>query len=88
VTKEKFGIGYGGAAYAKGIKIIKVKKDPAGAGVAPTETTIHDGTYPLSRPLFFYLRPNPSSEIKAFSDWVLSPEGQEIVKKVGYYPIK
>src|SRR5215471_4476044 len=88
VAKEKFGIGYGGAAYAKGIKVIKVKKDTAGAGVAPSEATIHDGTYPLSRPLFFYLRPNPSPEIKAFSDWVLSPEGQEIVKKVGYYPIK
>ena len=27
VSKEKFGIGYGGAAYAKGIKILKVKKD-------------------------------------------------------------
>jgi phosphate transport system substrate-binding protein len=88
VSKEKFGIGYGGAAYAKGIKIIKVKKDPAGAGIAPSETSIHDGSYPLSRPLFFYLRPNPSPEIKAFADWVLSPEGQEIVKKVGYYPIK
>jgi phosphate transport system substrate-binding protein len=88
VTKEKFGIGYGGAAYAKGIKIIKVKKDPAGAAVAPSEATIHDGTYPLSRPLYFYLRPNPSGEIKGFTDWVLSPEGQEIVKKVGYYPIK
>jgi len=88
VTKEKFGIGYGGAAYAKGIKIIKVKKDPAGAAVAPSEATIHDGTYPLSRPLFFYLRPNPSAEIKAFTDFVLSPEGQGIVKKVGYYPIK
>ena len=32
VAKEKFGIGYGGAAYAKGIKILKVKKDAASAG--------------------------------------------------------
>jgi phosphate transport system substrate-binding protein len=89
VTKEKFGIGYGGGGYAaKGVKILKVKKDPAGPGIAPSDSTIHDGSYPLSRPLFFYLRPNPSTEIKAFTDWVLSPEGQEIVKKEGYYPIK
>lgn len=88
VSKEKFGIGYGGAAYAKGIKIVKVKKDASAPGVSPSDATIHDGSYPLSRPLFFYLRPNPSKEIKAFSDWVLSPQGQEIVKKVGYYPIK
>ena len=30
VVKEKFGIGYGGAAYAKGIKVLKVKKDASG----------------------------------------------------------
>ncbi len=30
VVKEKFGIGYGGAAYAKGIKVLKIKKDDNG----------------------------------------------------------
>jgi len=88
VTKEKFGIGYGGAAYAKGIKVLKIKKDDAAAGIAPTDVTIKDGTYPLSRPLFFYLRPKASPEIKAFTDWVLSDNGQAIVVKVGYFPIK
>jgi phosphate transport system substrate-binding protein len=88
VVKEKFGIGYGGAAYAKGIKIIKVKKDAGAAAVAPSDATIKDGTYPLSRPLFFYTRPNPSADIKAFTDWVLSPAGQAIVVKVGYFPIR
>jgi len=88
VSKEKFGIGYGGAAYAKGIKLVKIKKDASAAAVAPDDATIRNGTYPLSRPLFFYLRPNPSAEIKAFTDWVLSPEGQAIVVKVGYFPVK
>jgi phosphate transport system substrate-binding protein len=87
VAREKFGIGYGGAAYAKGIKVVKVKKDN-GPAIAPTDATIKDGTYPLSRPLFFYLRPKPAAEIKAFTDWVLSPAGQAIVVKVGYFPIK
>jgi phosphate transport system substrate-binding protein len=88
VTKEKYGIGYGGAAYAKGIKVLKIKKDDATAGIAPTDATIKNGTYPLSRPLFFYLRPKASPEIKAFTDWVLSDNGQAIVVKVGYFPIK
>ena len=47
-----------------------------------------NGTYPLARPLFFYLRAKPAGDIKAFIDWVLSPEGQGIVEKVGYYPVK
>ena len=88
VVKEKFGIGYGGAAYAKGIKVLKVKKDAGSAAIAPDDKTIKDGTYPLSRPLFFYVRAKPSAEIKAFTDWVLAPEGQGIVTKVGYFPIK
>ena len=88
VVKEKFGIGYGGAAYAKGIKVLKVKKDDKSAAIAPEDKTIKDGTYPLSRPLFFYVRAKPSADIKAFTDWVLSAEGQGIVTKVGYFPIK
>ena len=88
VAKEKFGIGYGGAAYAKGIKVLKIKKDDKAAGILPADKTIKDGTYPLSRPLFFYTRSKPSGEIKGFVDWVLGAEGQGIVTKVGYFPIK
>jgi phosphate transport system substrate-binding protein len=88
VSKEKSSIGYGGAAYAKGIKVIKVKKDAGAEGIAPSDVTVKNGTYPLSRPLFFYLRTKPAGEIKAIVDWVLSPEGQAVVLKVGYFPIK
>ena len=88
VARDKASIGYGGAAYAKGIKVVKIKKEATGAGVLPSDATIKDGTYPLSRPLFFYLRPKASADIKAFTDWVLSAEGQAIVVKVGYFPIK
>ncbi len=88
VAKEKNGIGYGGAAYAKGIKIIKVKKDASSPGVTPDLAHVKDGSYPLSRPLFFYLRNKPAGDIGAYVDWVLSPAGQAIVTKVGYFPVK
>jgi phosphate transport system substrate-binding protein len=88
VSKEKNGIGYGGAAYAKGIKIIAVKKDTSAPAVMPSDATVKDGTYALARPLFFYVRNRPSGETKAFIDYVLSDEGQAITTKVGYYPLK
>ena len=88
VAKEKFGIGYGGAAYAKGIKVLKIKKDDKSPAIAPDAKTVKDGTYPLSRPLFFYTRAKPSADIKKFVDWVLGSEGQAIVVKVDYFPIK
>src|SRR5260370_1367448 len=88
VSKEKFGIGYGGAAYAKGIKVLPVKKDSESVAIGPSEATVRDGSYPLSRPLFFYVRGVPSGEAKSFIDWVLGPDGQKIAQEVGYYPIK
>ena len=88
VSKEKFGIGYGGAAYAKGIKILKVKKDAGSPAINPEKATVLNGTYPLARPLFFYLRAKQTGDIKSFIDWVLSADGQAIVEKVGYYPVK
>ena len=88
VVKDTHAIGYGGAAYAKGLKIVKVKKDDKAPAIEPSQTTVRDGTYPLSRPLFFYTRYDVPAEGKAFIDWVLSPAGQAIVEKVGYFPVK
>lgn len=88
VAKEKNGIGYGGAAYAKNIKLVKIKKEASGTAIAPNKESVQAGTYPLSRPLFFYLRDKPSGDIAAFIDWVLSPTGQSLAETVGYFPIK
>jgi phosphate transport system substrate-binding protein len=88
VAKEKNSIGYGGAAYAKGIHVLPVKKDGASPAIAPDLAHVQDGSYPLARPLFFYLRNKPSGEIRGFVDWVLSKEGQAVVQKVGYFPVK
>jgi phosphate transport system substrate-binding protein len=87
VSKEKNGIGYGGAAYAKGITVVAVKKDAASPGVLPGQANVANGSYPLSRPLYFYLRNKPSGETGSFIDWALTQEGQAVVSKVGYFPI-
>jgi len=88
VAKDPNGIGYGGVAYASGVKQLKLKKTPGGAAYDPTQENVKSGVYPLSRNLFFYLQQSPSGDIKKFIDWVLSPAGQEIVTKVGYFPVK
>jgi phosphate transport system substrate-binding protein len=56
--------------------------------VAPSADNIKSGKYPLARDLYFYLRNKPSGEAKAFIDFALSAEGQQIVTKVGYFPVK
>lgn len=88
VAQDGNGIGYGGAAYAKGIRECSVKRDAQSQAVLPSAATVKDGTYPLSRDLYFYLRKKPEGEIKRFVDWVLSPEGQSLVVQVGYFPVQ
>jgi phosphate transport system substrate-binding protein len=87
VSKEKNGIGYGGAAYAKGVKEVKVVAAD-GQAYAPSAENVKSGKYPLARPLFMYTRAQPAGEAKAFIDFCLSSAGQKIVTDVGYFPIK
>jgi phosphate transport system substrate-binding protein len=87
VSKDPASLGYGGIAYASGIRPLFVKPDDASEGVKPSLETVEAGTYPLSRHLYFYTVGPPTGEIKAFIDWVLSPEGQKICEAVGYYPL-
>ena len=88
VAKDANGIGYGGAAYAKGIRFAAVKKDDKSPAILPSLETVRSGQYPISRFLYFYTRVKPSKEMKQFIDWALSPAGQDLVTKVGYFPVK
>lgn len=88
VKKDVNGIGYGGAAYAEGVKHAKVKKDAGSPAILPTTETIAKGEYPITRFLYMYLRNRPTGETKKLIDWILSKEGQMIVSEVGYFPIK
>ena len=88
VKKDKNGIGYGGAAYAAGVKHCKVKKDAASPALLPTTENIAKNIYPISRYLYMYMRNRPTGDLKKFVDWILSPEGQKIVTEVGYFPVK
>ena len=88
VARDANGIGYGGAAYAKGIRFAAVKKDEKTPGVVPSLETVRSGQYPISRFLYLYTRVKPAKEMKAFIDWALGPEGQAIVSKVGYFPVR
>lgn len=88
VSKDPNGIGYGGAAYAKGIRFAAVKKDARSPASVPTLESVRSGHYPISRYLYFYLRTAPKGPTKHFVDFVLSPQGQEIVSRVGYFPVK
>jgi phosphate transport system substrate-binding protein len=88
VKKDPNAIGYGGAAYAEGIELCKVKKDENSPAYLATAETIKTGEYPITRFLFMYLKSKPTGAMKAYIDWILSPEGQKLVVETGYFPVK
>ncbi len=88
VLKDINGIGYGGAAYAEGIKISKVKKDANSPAYEANAENIKKGLYPISRYLYMYTTNRPTGEIKEFIDWILTPDGQKMVTEVGYFPVR
>jgi phosphate transport system substrate-binding protein len=88
VSKDKWGIGYGGAAYAAGVKHCAVKKDDKSIAYMATAETVKKGQYPITRYLYLYLRNRPTGDLKAYIDWILSPEGQKLVTDIGYFPAK
>ncbi|MGH8245080.1 MAG: substrate-binding domain-containing protein, partial [Gammaproteobacteria bacterium] len=87
VSKDPRSIGYGGIGYLKGVRPVPVKKDDNSPAVEATLQNVVSGSYPISRYLYFYTVHEPQGAVRHFIAWILSEEGQQIVEKVGYYPL-
>jgi phosphate transport system substrate-binding protein len=82
-------IGYYGMGYISSKqKPIMVAKDEKSEYEAPTIENVVNGKYPISRPLFLYTNGQPQGLVKKFVDFVLSQDGQDIVLKTDFVPIK
>jgi phosphate transport system substrate-binding protein len=56
-------------------------------GIKATITNVANGRYPLSRPLNLVTRGNPDTEASKFIKFLLSLEGQAILKSEGFTPV-
>ncbi len=88
VSQTKGAIGYIGMAYDNaGVKQIGVSYDHGKTYVMPSMATALNKTYPIIRPLYLYYNVAFESKIKPFIDYILSAQGQQIVKATGYVPL-
>ncbi len=79
---------YAGLGYVdSSVKAIAIKKTADDTAVVPSVATSLDGTYPVSRPLVYYTNGEPTGVIKAYIDYCLSAEGQQIVLDSGFVPL-
>jgi len=97
IKKDKDGIGYVAVGYVvdpkgkvmPGIKVLNIAKDAQSEAYTPAKMDyVMSGKYPISRPLNQYLNGNPTGKLLHFIRFELSEEGQEIVRKEGFFPVQ
>lgn len=89
VSQTAGAIGYVGLAYVtKEVKDVAVSYDKGKSYASASVENAKNKTYPIVRPLYYYISKNAEAKSKAFVDFVLSPAGQKIVSEVGYITLK
>jgi len=82
IAKNRYAIGYLGIGYInKSVKPLQID------GVAGSAQTVLSQKYPLARELYMYTNGEPTGEVAKFIAFMKSPQGQNIVKKVGFVPL-
>lgn len=82
-------IGYCGLAYATDqVKLVPVAKQAGAPPVPATIAAVMDKSYPISRPLFMYTAHKPDPHVQAYLDWILGNDGQRVLMKAGYPPVR
>ena len=88
VRQNPNSLGYDGLGYVTpDQKVLAVARDADGPYVLPSVETVNDGSYPISRPLYMYTAGEPTGQVKAYLDWVLS-DGQSLVSELGFVPLR
>ncbi len=97
VSRDRSGIGYGGVAYfapLAALRILSIKKAETAPAVLPLKDgrpnneVVWSGEYPIARWLYMYTTGKPSADEKAYLDWIVGPEGQQVVSDIEYVPLK
>ncbi len=89
IAQNPQAIGYYGIGYvSEKQKAVAVARDDESPYVKPTLETVMDKSYAIWRPLFFYTDGQPTGLIKEFIDFVLSDDGQKIVKELDFVPLR
>lgn len=86
---DPFGIGYSVYYYAvymlptEGVRLLGID------GIIPNDLTIASGSYPFTTKVYAVIRSNLEEDESAHQlfDWLLTPEGQNVIGSSGYVPL-
>jgi len=89
VVKTPCAIGYSSFAYAiPDVRVACITENPDEPCMIPRIKGVTERTYPISRPLYMYTNGPATGDVKSYLDWILSDEGQCILLKNQYAPVR
>ena len=88
ISQNIYAIGYYGMGYVDSSqKALKIARDINSPFYEPSIDNVIQGHYYISRPLLIYTAGQSQGEVKKFIDFILSAEGQEIVRDNDFVPL-
>jgi phosphate transport system substrate-binding protein len=90
VRQNPNAIGYDGLGYVPhDLKMIAIAEQIGGGYVLPSVETVNNATYPIARDLYMYTAGEPTGLVQIYLEWIItSDEAQNIVRELGFVPIK
>ena len=89
VRQNPNAIGYDGLGYVPDdLKVIKIAEAEGMPYVQPMVSTVNDKSYPIARDLYMYTAGEPTGEIATYLDWIMGGEAQNIVRTLGFVPLR
>ena len=97
IKRDVDGIGYVAVGYVvndkgevmQGVKILNVAKDAGSEAFSPTILdNVMTSKYPVTRPLNQYTDGKPAGKLLDFMQFQIGTEGQQIVRKDGFFPVQ
>lgn len=91
VSRNKYALGYVGVAYYEGnkdaLEVVALYNSQRGAFVRPEPKNVQARTYPLSRPLYIYLRRDALArpEVRQFAEFYM--RRSDLVSEARYVPL-
>jgi len=92
ISRDQFGIGYAGIGFQTSfVRPVPLAEKAGMPAVMPDAESAKDGTYPMSRFLYLYVKKNPDADLDKetleFLKFINSREGQQAVVRAGIFPL-
>ena len=92
IAQDPLAIGYAGVGFqVSSVKTVPIAHRLGESALWPSRENVLSGSYPLSRPLFLYVKKDPTSSlvplVKEFLLFINSRQGQETVVRANVYPL-